>query len=239
MYDQTTIHVNFARPMPVFPLNVAVLMPHAVAPLEIFEPRYRQMTSDALDGPGLIAMAVFEAGEKWKSEYHARPAIRPAVCVGHIAEHFKWPDGRYAIVLQGVCRGRVVHELAAGESKLYREAMIEPVGMGKEDDEQLETYRERFCTSLADGPLTDLRLAKDAARHLKNSQIPTSVIIEFLGANLPESHADLEARYQWLAADDAGERARIVSKRLDGLATLLRKAAPQRMVETPKGCHWN
>lgn len=224
--------------MPVFPLHVAVLMPHGIAPLEIFEPRYRQMVSDALDGPGLIAMAVFSGGE-WKENYHGRPAIRPAVCVGHIAEHFKYPDGRYAVVMQGICRGRVAVELPASESKLYREAMIEPVGTEQGDDGTLETMRDALSHSLEEGPLTDLRLAKDAARHLKNPEIPTSVVIEFLGANLPEAHADTEARYQWLAAGDPGERARIVTKRLDGLATLLKKAAPQRLVETPKGCNWN
>lgn len=287
MADTTTIRVNFGRPMPVFPLHVAVLMPHAIAPLEIFEPRYRQMVSDALDGPGLIAMAMFAGGD-WKQEYHGRPPIRPVVCVGHIAEHFKYPDGRYAIILQGICRGRILQELPASETKLYREAIIEPVGVEAEAKPEsapeaeipgtlvgVEEMRDRLTTALRSEPLSDLRLAKDAVEHLANPEIPTSVIIEFLGANLPggvgglgaaggvagagivaatgakeprkvergggsaAANAETEARYQWLAAADPRERAKIVTKRLDGLADLLRRAAPQRRVATPKGCCWN
>jgi ATP-dependent Lon protease len=238
MSNTTTIRVNFGRPMPVFPLHVAVLMPHGIAPLEIFEPRYRQMVSDTLDGAGLIAMAMFE-GERWKAEYHGRPPIRPAVCVGHISEHFKYPDGRYAIIMQGVCRGRIVEEMPPREDKLYREAMIEPVGVEEEADSSLETYRTHLTSSLEASPLKDLRIAGDAVRHLTNPEIPTAAVIEFLGANLPDGTTDVEARYQWLAAGDVGERAQIVSKRLSGLETLLKKAAPQRAVETPKGCNWN
>ncbi|MCC6320472.1 MAG: LON peptidase substrate-binding domain-containing protein [Phycisphaerales bacterium] len=249
MSQHTTIRVNFGRPMPVFPLHVAVLMPHAIAPLEIFEPRYRQMVSDALDGAGLIAMAVFSGPEQeWKKEYQGRPALRPAVCIGHIAEHFRYPDGRYAIVLQGICRGRIVRELPPGgvggvhENKLYREAMIEPLGVESEDETELGTsaeLRDKITHALDHGPLADLRLSKEALRHLKNPEIPTSVIVEFLGANLPERHTDVEARYQWLAAADPGERAKIVTKRLNGLESLLRRAAPQRAVDSPKGCCWN
>lgn len=238
MSHTTTIRVNFGRPMPVFPLHVAVLMPHGIAPLEIFEPRYRQMISDALDGAGLIAMAVFD-GDRWKQEYEGRPPIRPAVCIGHIAEHFKYPDGRYAIVLQGVCRGRIIQELPAREDKLYREAMIEPVGVDEHDETSLEAYRDRLSSSLDSEPLSDLKIARDAVKHLRNPAIPTSAVIEFLGANLPDSSTDTESRYRWLAAGDVEERAEIVSRRLNGLQTLLKRAAPQRRVETPKGCNWN
>lgn len=234
----TTIVVNFGRPMPLFPLHDARLMPHGVARLSIFEPRYRQMVSDALDGPGLIAMAVF-AGDEWKQQYHGRPPLRPAVCIGHVAEHFKYPDGRYEIMLQGVCRGRIIEESAPVEGKLYRQAMIEPVGVEDPEDGSLEQYRDRFCGSLAEGPLRDLRVAEAAVNYLKNPEIPTAAVIEFLGARLQEGAADVESRYQWLAAGDTAERARIVSQRLAGLETLLRRAAPQRRIDCPKGCNYN
>ncbi len=236
--NTTTIRVNFGRPMPMFPLHVAALMPHAIMPLEVFEPRYRQMVSDALDGPGLIAMAMFE-GDRWKAEYHGRPPVRPAVCVGHISEHVKYPDGRYLIGLQGVCRGRIVEELPASEDRLYREVMIEPIGVEPANEDSLEPYRTRLSHSLGAAPLSDLRIAEEAVKHLANPEIPTSAVIEFLGANLPEGSVDSETRYRWLAAGDVGERAKIVSNRLSGLECLLKKAAPQRAVESPKGCNWN
>ncbi|MGP1309805.1 MAG: LON peptidase substrate-binding domain-containing protein, partial [Phycisphaerales bacterium] len=96
--EAPAIRVNFNRPMPVFPLREVVLFPHAAIPLHIFEERYRDMVDDALDGAGQIAMAVFE-GERWTQEYHGRPPIRPAVCVGQILQHERLADGRYNIIL--------------------------------------------------------------------------------------------------------------------------------------------
>src|SRR5580765_1551354 len=114
MSEETTISVNFGKPMPIFPLNSVVLLPHGVLPLHVFEDRYRQMVGDALDGSGQIAMAVFE-GADWKQEYHCRPPVRPAVCVGQIIQHHKLPDGRYNIALQGICRARILQELPADD----------------------------------------------------------------------------------------------------------------------------
>lgn len=243
MSGTTTIHVNFGRPIPLFPLSEAVLMPHSIAPLNIFEPRYLQMVSDALDGAGLIAMAVY-AGPNPTGPLApgvpGRPRLRPAVCVGHIAEHFKFPDGRYAIILQGICRGRIVEELRPeANPKLYREAMIEPVGVENVDETALATYRDQLSGSLSAAPLCDLKIAGEAVKHLRNPQVPTAAVIEFLGANLPEGRTETESRYGWLAAGAVAERAAIVSRRLDELQKLLKKAAPQRAVETPKGCNWN
>lgn len=239
----TTIHLSFSRPFPLFPLSEPVLMPQSIVPLNIFEPRYLQMVSDALDGLGLIAMAVY-AGTSGTGPLAAtapgRPRLRPAVCIGHIAEHFKFPDGRYAIILQGVCRGRIVEEVPPEQnSKLYREAILEPVGVDAADEDALSAYREQLSGTLAAAPLSDLKIAGEAVKHLKNPQVPTAAVIEFLGANLPEGESDEESRYGWLAAGPVAERAAIVSKRLSGLRDLLRRAAPQRAVETPKGCNWN
>lgn len=63
MSEETAIRVNFGRPMPLFPLAQVTLMPHAVLPVHIFEPRYRQMIDEALDGAGQIAMAVIHPAD--------------------------------------------------------------------------------------------------------------------------------------------------------------------------------
>ena len=117
MSEDNTVQVNFGKPIPLFPLDSAVLLPQQVLPLHIFEPRYRQMVERALDGAGQIAMAVFE-GESWKQQYHGRPALRPAVCIGQIVQHERLPDGRYNIILQGVCRARISKESARDGERL-------------------------------------------------------------------------------------------------------------------------
>ena len=147
MSDDTSIQVNFGRPMPIFPLDAVTLLPQQVLPLHIFEPRYRQLVDHALDGSGQIAMAVFE-GDDWKQDYHGRPSIRPAVCIGQIIQHEKLMDGRYNLLLQGICRARVIEELPPEDGREYRLALLEPVGLdpatqviiesGGEDDDDDE-----------------------------------------------------------------------------------------------------
>ena len=44
--------------IPIFPLPNVVLFPSVFLPLHIFEPRYRQMLSDALQGDRIIGMVL-------------------------------------------------------------------------------------------------------------------------------------------------------------------------------------
>ena len=48
--------------VPLFPLPNVFLFPGQVLPLHIFEPRYRKMIADVLDGPGRIAVALRALG---------------------------------------------------------------------------------------------------------------------------------------------------------------------------------
>ena len=50
------VHVSRALTIPIFPLPGAILFPRAQLPLHIFEPRYRDMVRDAIDGAGRIGM---------------------------------------------------------------------------------------------------------------------------------------------------------------------------------------
>ena len=93
-----TIQVNFGKPMPIFALPGVVLLPHSVLPLHIFEDQYRQMVGDVLDGSGQIALAVPEEGAS--EDLYGRVALKPAVCVGQIAQHEQMHDGRYNMLLR-------------------------------------------------------------------------------------------------------------------------------------------
>ena len=44
--------------LPLFPLPSVVLFPGALLPLQIFEPRYRAMTADALEGDRRLGMVL-------------------------------------------------------------------------------------------------------------------------------------------------------------------------------------
>ena len=102
--------------IPVFPLAGTVLLPKEVLPLHIFEPRYREMTRDALEGNRLIGM--IEPAPGHEHDLSGQPPLRELGCLALIAEHQLLEDGRYLMWLVGLVRFRVEREIES--SKDYR-----------------------------------------------------------------------------------------------------------------------
>jgi len=230
-----TVRVNFGKPMPLFPLAGVVLLPHAVLPLHIFEPRYRQMVEHAIDGAGQLAVAVFE-GERWKREYHGSPPIRPVVCVGQVIQHEKLADGRYNLLVQGVCRGRIKKEIPPDGDRLYRQAMLEPVEADQTNEESLEESRHRLRQMLSQSPLTSLAASENICQCLDREEAPTSAVLELVGVSLI---SDDQVRYRLLEEGDPGARAEIIEREMQSLRSLLTRAELQRDEQAPKGVSWN
>ena len=108
--------------IPLFPLPTTVFYPNTSLPLHIFEPRYRAMVADALQGKGEIGMILLKSG--WENDYQGTPEIMTIGCVGRIENHAKLPEGKYNILLSGLYRFRILHEI---DGKLYRQAQVEPL----------------------------------------------------------------------------------------------------------------
>jgi Lon protease-like protein len=232
MPEEISIRVNFSRPMPLFPLGQVVMLPQQVTPLHIFEPRYRQMVTHALDSSGQIAMAKI-AGSLVTGP---TPPLRPAVCVGQIVQHEKLDDGRYNILLQGVCRARIIEEEEPDESRMYRTAMLEPVGDDEDTSGRAEVFRDWLRGELDEGDLKRLSAADELLKLVSNEQIPSPVLVEIISFALVN---DDRARYALLAEGSLDRRTRLVQENLDDLAALIRKAVAQKPGEWPKGTSWN
>jgi len=104
----------------LFPLPNVVLFPHAVVPLHIFEPRYRQMTEDALAGNKLITLVQLRPSA---GSGVGEPPVEPVGCLGRILQHERLPDGRFNFLLLGRKRVRLTREIPS--SKAYRTAEVE------------------------------------------------------------------------------------------------------------------
>ncbi|CAN5234424.1 LON peptidase substrate-binding domain-containing protein [soil metagenome] len=113
---------------PLFPLPAAILFPRAQLPLHIFEPRYREMVHDAVDGGGHIAIIQPLLVETAKGR---EPLLYSVGCVGEIVGIEELEDGRFNIVLNGSNRFRMISEVDLGTP--YRNADLD---LGAFDDRE-------------------------------------------------------------------------------------------------------
>jgi uncharacterized protein len=91
--------------VPIFPLPGAILFPRSQLPLHIFEPRYREMVQDAIDGDGQIAMI-----QPHRIDDDNSAPLYAVGCIGELAGVEELEDGRFNIVLLGLNRFRLVGE---------------------------------------------------------------------------------------------------------------------------------
>jgi Lon protease-like protein len=105
--------------LPLFPLAGAILFPRSQLPLHIFEPRYREMVRDAIDGAGRIGMIQ----PSQPDEDDRRPPLYSVGCVGDIVGVEELEDGRFNIVLHGSNRFRLIDEITFEGS--YRCASVD------------------------------------------------------------------------------------------------------------------
>ena len=95
--------VILPKQLPVMPLPGAVLFPHALLPLYIFEPRYRQMLQHALQQHRIFCVTLIKPScPEWQALedfFHVATAGLIRACVGR-------NDGTSNLILQGLQRVR-------------------------------------------------------------------------------------------------------------------------------------
>ena len=96
------------RALPIFPLAGALLLPGGRLPLNVFEPRYLSMTSDAIVGDRMIGMVQPLDGDRDADH----PQVYRIGCAGRIVSFSETDDGRYLITLSGLIRFDIAEELS-------------------------------------------------------------------------------------------------------------------------------
>ncbi len=104
--------------VPIFPLSGALLLPWGRLPLNIFEPRYLNMTLDALMVGRIFGMIQPDHDKTPKDKigadkmpHEVEPMLYNIGCAGRIASFEETEDGRLLIMMKGLCRFRVVKEI--------------------------------------------------------------------------------------------------------------------------------
>ena len=125
----------------MFPLQT-VLFPHAPMPLHIFEPRYREMTQECLEGDGRFGVVLIERGR----DVGGGDERFSVGTVTQIIEAAQTPDGRYLLATVGRERLRVRRWLPDDP---FPRAEIEVVSEPKHVDERAHEQRARIEGLLA------------------------------------------------------------------------------------------
>jgi Lon protease-like protein len=162
------------EPVGLFPLPNVVLLPGAVLPLHIFEPRYRSLTADALAGSGEMAVALLRPG--FEADYLGKAAIEPIVCVGQIVAHQKLEDGRYHLLLQGTTRARVVREVT---EMPYRSAVLEAMAEAAGDGGVSAGERDALAAVFSDGAMARTELGQRMVE-LLSAGTPVGAVLDLL-----------------------------------------------------------
>jgi Lon protease-like protein len=87
----------------MFPLGT-VLVPGAMLPLHVFEPRYRALVADCIAGEPEFGVVLIERG----NEVGGGDVRRDVGTVARITELAELPGGRFALMTVGVRRVRIV-----------------------------------------------------------------------------------------------------------------------------------
>jgi uncharacterized protein len=108
--------------LPIFPLAGALLLPRADLPLNIFEPRYLEMMSDALSGERIVG--VIQPVEDTANQ--SKPSLMKIGCAGRITSYTETPDGRMMVTLTGISRFSVAKELKVATAYRQVKANYKP-----------------------------------------------------------------------------------------------------------------
>lgn len=106
-YDPT--YDQLPETIPVFPLSGVLLLPRGMLPLNIFEPRYLNMTEDALKADRMIGM-IQPSARPARSD--KEPPLYEMGCAGRVVAFEETDDGRFLLSLKGVSRFTVAEELS-------------------------------------------------------------------------------------------------------------------------------
>ncbi len=196
--------------VPIFPLAGAILFPRSQLPLHIFEPRYRDMVRDALDGAGHIGMVqplTMEGGN---------PPLYGVGCIGEIVGVEEMEDGRYNIVLNGSSRFRIIAETDLDTP--YRNADVDAAAF---DD--------------SEPPPLPLSLRADVEQEARRLGDVLGLAVDWAAVGRLDDEMLVNAIAQVAPFDIGAKQALLEAEKLDARADLLSQLMQFQRVATSAG----
>ncbi len=184
------------RHLPIFPLPL-ILLPNENLPLHIFEPRYRQMLTDALASNKLFGINYFNS----ESAFDIRPEIGSVGCVAEIKDFTELPDERSNILTTGVVRYRIVSYIEDEKPYLLAEVeFFEDSAESKENAKEIANEVFELFDRIARAAF---KLSGDRRRYETVEQNDPEELSFLVMAAF---NLDIELKYELLKSVSTGER---------------------------------
>ena len=119
MSEKKANPIQGIKSVPLLPLENALLLPRAVMPLQLFEPRYLQLFSDVMGGNRMIGIIQPAIGDESDN-----PALSKVGTIGRITHFEELEDERFFVGVTGVSRFELVSDQQPAE-KLYRVGQLD------------------------------------------------------------------------------------------------------------------
>jgi ATP-dependent Lon protease len=191
---------DFCGEVRLFPLSELVMFPSNVLPLHIFESRYKEMLEDALRGDQLVAMATLMPG--YEHDYYSRPPVCPSVCIGRVIAHQRTPQGTYNLMLAGLERAKIEHEIEPVRS--FRRGKVTVIGSRTAKAKTASAERaEQLVAQIVKIFPAMRRLFEELSGH----EIPLAALTDVVAFHLP---LKMELKLQLLAETDPTLRAELL-----------------------------
>lgn len=198
------------KKLPVFPLPRTVLMPGALLPLHVFEPRYREMVAYCMKNARLMAVATLREG--YEEQYYETPPLHAVLGIGEIVGHQAFPDGRCNLALKYAGRATLIEELMTKRS--FRFFRAEPIF--DTNTRAIEAMQQLRLLLFQLG-MASPKVASEAQRL---AELEDRVMVDSLARKVLDSP---ELQISYLGSRDFTTRVKLV---YDGVAALLAGVEP-------------
>ena len=204
--SEESISVEAFDELPIFPLTDSVLFPRLPMALHVFEPRYRRLLNDCMDGHRVFAIATLDPdGEP---DELGRPPVMPVVGVGQIRRLVRMPDGRSNLILFGATRAMILEEHTPSADLPYRRVRARPLeDIPAGDPDELAAALRGFrslCTQVIAQQSEGASMMQEQLNEVDEPSILTDLVA---AAIIP----DAKDRHEILATCDVLERLQVAS----------------------------
>ena len=185
--------------LPIFTFSGALLLPRGRLPLNIYEPRYLNLTEDALGNRRMIGMV--QPAQQESDPVSDDAEIFPVGCVGRIVSFAEIEDGRFLITLEGISRFRIAQELESVRG--YRRVTAHYKGFSDDLVESAGTITDRPRLLQAVNALFELRDIDAEWSDIENA--PDEILITSLAMICPFEAREKQALLECSGLTERGE----------------------------------